>query len=94
MKDLCISPEFLKLLLDEKLSPLYNLSPFLVPDLPDDGSWEKRFLGSPFPENIEDIDHENERHNVSEMEREPITETLNERSAFEAMIVEMEKTQA
>ncbi|XP_058732484.1 heat stress transcription factor A-8-like [Vicia villosa] len=94
LKDLCISSEFLKLLLDEKLSPLDNHSPFLVPDLPDDGSWEKLFLGSPFPENTEDTDHENERHNVSEMEMEPITETPNERSAFEAMIVEMEKTQA
>ncbi|CAL5213058.1 unnamed protein product [Lathyrus oleraceus] len=94
MKDLCISSEFLKLLLDEKLSPLDNHSPFLVPDLPDDGSWEKLFLGCPFPENVEDTDHENERHNVSEMEMEPITETPNERSAFEAMIVEMEKTQA
>ncbi|CAI8619949.1 unnamed protein product [Vicia faba] len=94
MKDLCISSEFLKLLLDEKLSPLDNHSPFLVPDLPDDGSWEKLFLGSPFPENDEDTDHENERHNVSEMEMEPMLETPSERSAFEAMIVEMEKTQA
>lgn len=95
LKDLCISSEFLKLLLDEKLSPLDNPSPFLVPDFPDDGSWEQLFLGSPFLENAENTDHENEGATVSGMEMEPtISEMPNERSAFEAMIVEMEKTQA
>ncbi|XP_058757301.1 heat stress transcription factor A-8-like, partial [Vicia villosa] len=94
LKDLCINYKFLKLLLDEKLSPLNNHSQFFVSDLPDDGLWEKLFLGSPFHKNIEDTDHEKERHNVSEMEMEHIKETPSERSAFEAMIVEMEKTQA
>lgn len=95
LKDLCISSEFLKLLLDEKLSPLDNHSPFLVPDFPDDGSWEKLFLGSPFLKNAEDTDHGNKEHTVSGLEMEPtISATPNERSAFEAMIIEMENTHA
>lgn len=95
LKDLCISSEFLKVLLDEKVSPLDNHSPFLLPDLPDDGSWEQLFLGSPFLENIEDTDHENEEPTVGGMEMEAtIPETPNEHSRiFESMIMEMEKTQ-
>lgn len=96
LKDLCISSEFLKLLLDEKLCPLDNHSPFLLPDLPDDGSWEHLFLGSPIVGNVEDTDHESEEPIVSGMEMEPtISETPIEKSqAFESMIVEMEKTLA
>ncbi|KAG5058880.1 hypothetical protein AAZX31_05G225500 [Glycine max] len=94
LKDLCISSEFLKVLLDEKLSPLENHSPFLLPDLPDDGSWEQLFLGSPFLGNIQDSKNESEGHTNSGMEMEPtISETPNENSrTFESMIVEMEKT--
>ncbi|KAL2342412.1 hypothetical protein Fmac_003697 [Flemingia macrophylla] len=95
LKDLCISSEFLKVLLDEKLSPLESHSPFLLPDLPDDGSWEQLFVGSPFLGNTEDSNKESEGHTDSEMEMEPITsETLNENSrTFESMVVEMEKAQ-
>ncbi|KAJ1437860.1 Winged helix-like DNA-binding domain superfamily [Sesbania bispinosa] len=95
LKDLCISSDFLKVLLDEKLCPLDNHSPFLLPDLPDDGSWEQLFVNSPFLGNIEDTDHENEGSTVNGMEMEPaISETPNEKSlTFESMIVEMEKTQ-
>ncbi|BAT72706.1 hypothetical protein LR48_Vigan325s004600 [Vigna angularis] len=93
-KDLCISSEFMKVLMDEKLSPLENHSPFLLPDLPDDGSWEQLFLGSPFLGNIEDSNKESEERTDSGMEMEPIiSETPNENSrTFESMIVEMEKT--
>lgn len=95
LKDLCISSEFLKLLLDEKLCPLDNHSPFLVPDLPDDGSWEQLFLGSPILKNVEDTDRENEEQTVSDMEMDHIiSEALNETSDFEAMIMEMENTHA
>lgn len=95
LKDLCISSEFLKVLLDEKLSPLENHSPFLVPDLPDDGLWEQLFLGSPFLGNTEDSNKESEGRTDNEMEMEPITsETPNEYSrTFESMVVEMEKAQ-
>ncbi|CAJ1936749.1 unnamed protein product [Sphenostylis stenocarpa] len=95
LKDLCISSEFLKVLLDEKLCPLENHSPFLLPDLPDDGSWEQLFLGSSFLGNIEDSNKESEGSAAdSGMDMEPtISETPNENSrTFESMIVEMEKS--
>ncbi|TKY60995.1 Heat stress transcription factor A-8 [Spatholobus suberectus] len=93
LKDLCISSEFLKVLLDEKLTPLENHSPFLLPDLPDDSLWEQLFLGSPFLGNIQDSNKENEGHADSGMGMEPtISKTPNENSqTFESMIVEMEK---
>lgn len=93
LKDLCISSEFLKVLLDEKLSPLENHSPFLLPDLPDDGSWEQLFLGSPFLGNIQGSNKESEGRTNCGTEMEPaISETPNENyQTFESMIVEMEK---
>ncbi|KAK7398852.1 hypothetical protein VNO78_10026 [Psophocarpus tetragonolobus] len=93
LKDLCISSEFLKVLLDEKLSPLENHSPFLLPDLHDDGSWEQLFLGSPFLGNIQDSNKESEGHTETGMEMEPtISESPNENyRTFESMIVEMER---
>ncbi|XP_061345108.1 heat stress transcription factor A-8 isoform X2 [Gastrolobium bilobum] len=95
LKDLCISSEFLKVLLDEKLCPLENHTPFILPDLPDDSSWEQLFLGSPFLGNIKDSNRENEEPTISGMEMEPtISETQKKNlKTFEAMIVEMEKTQ-
>ena len=91
LKDLCISSEFLKVLMDEKLSPLENHPPFLLPDLPDDGSWEQLFLGSPFLQNTDEAD----KPTVSGMEIEPIThEDQTEKSqSFESLILEMEKTE-
>jgi len=93
LKDLFISSEFMKVLLDEKLCPLENHSPFLLPDLPDDGSWEQLFLGSPFLGNVEDSNKESEGPTDSGMEMEAtISETPNENSrTFESMMVEMEK---
>ncbi|KAK7358214.1 hypothetical protein VNO77_00139 [Canavalia gladiata] len=94
LKDLCISSEFLKVLLDEKLCPLENHSPFLLQDLPDDGLWEQLFLGSPFLGNVQDSNNENEEHTVTGMEMEPtISETPDENcQTFESMLVEMDKT--
>ena len=95
LNDLRISSEFLKVLMDEKLCPLENHSQFLLPDLPDDGSWEQLFLGSPILENIDDSNQESEGPTVSGMETEPTTyEAQNEKSqSFESLIVEMEKTE-
>ncbi|ESW32438.1 hypothetical protein PHAVU_002G322700 [Phaseolus vulgaris] len=94
LKDLCISADFMKVLLDEKLCPLESHSPFLLPDLPDDGSWEQLFLGSSFLGNIEDSSKESEGHTDSGMEIEPtISDIPDENSrAFESMVVEMERT--
>ncbi|XP_027342311.1 heat stress transcription factor A-8 [Abrus precatorius] len=93
LKDLCISSEFLKVLQDEKLCPLENHSPFLLPDLPDDGSWEQLFLGSPFLANIQDSNNDSEGCPVSGTEMEPIISETPDESCrtFESMIVEMEK---
>ncbi|KAK7251663.1 hypothetical protein RIF29_35047 [Crotalaria pallida] len=92
LKDFSISSEFLKVLMDEKLSPLDNLSPFLLPDLPDDGSWEQLFQGSPFLENIEDFNHEIEEPTDSGMDIETtVSDTSNEESqSFESLIEELE----
>ncbi|CAL0313808.1 unnamed protein product [Lupinus luteus] len=95
LKDYCISSEFLKVLMEEKLSPLDNHSPFLLPDLPDDGSWEQLFRGSPILENDDDFNQESKEPTVSEMDIETtIPETSNEESqTFESLIEELEKTQ-
>ncbi|MED6204485.1 hypothetical protein PIB30_009490 [Stylosanthes scabra] len=84
LKDLRISSEFLKVLMDEKLSPLENHSPFLLPDLPDDdASWEQLFLATPFLENTDDHSKETEKP----------TTPQDQTQSFESLILEMEKTE-
>ncbi|XP_059448957.1 heat stress transcription factor A-8 [Corylus avellana] len=44
MKDFFLNADFLKMLMDEKMCSLDNHAPFILPDLPDDGSWEQLLM--------------------------------------------------
>lgn len=68
LKDYFINSDFLKVLMDEKSCQLENHSPFILPDLPDDSSWEQLLLDSPFSENVEDSNLESDRPSDSGME--------------------------
>ncbi|PON67391.1 Heat shock transcription factor [Parasponia andersonii] len=55
MQDFFLNSDFMKVLMDEKLSPLETHAPFILPELSDDdGSWEQLLLASPFRENSQD----------------------------------------
>ncbi|EEF34832.1 heat stress transcription factor A-8 [Ricinus communis] len=64
IKDSFLSPDFMKLLMDENLSSFETLAPFILPEFPDDGAWEQLLLASSFSQNVEeskrDADAENE----------------------------------
>ncbi|KAJ7954375.1 Heat shock transcription factor [Quillaja saponaria] len=95
LKDFFINSEFLEVLMDEKLSPLDNHSPFILPDLPDDGAWEQLLLDSPFLEKGEDSVLEGEVPIDNGMEMEPIIpETPIKKSQdFELLVAQLENTQ-
>ncbi|MED6210358.1 hypothetical protein PIB30_063388 [Stylosanthes scabra] len=85
LKDLRISSEFLKVLMDEKLSPLENHSPFLLPDLPDDdASWEQLFLPTPSLETEKPTTPEDQTQSfeslILEMEKTEETDALELRA--------------
>ncbi|OAY29330.1 heat stress transcription factor A-8 isoform X2 [Manihot esculenta] len=67
-KDSFLSPDFMKLLMDENLSSFENHIPFIPPELYDDGAWEKLLLASPFLQNVEDTKQDAERPTDTENE--------------------------
>jgi len=94
-KDFFLSPDFLKMLTDEKLCSLDTHAPFMLPDSPDDGAWEQLLLDSPFLENDEDRKMDDEKLIDSEMEMES-TESksqLEMSQNFERLMEQMEKSQ-
>ncbi|XP_050275559.1 heat stress transcription factor A-8 [Quercus robur] len=94
-KDFFLSPDFLKMLTDEKLCSLDTHAPFMLPDSPDDGAWEQLLLDSPFLENDEDRKMDDEELIDSEMEMES-TESksqLEMSQNFERLMEQMEKCQ-
>jgi len=94
-KDFFLSPDFLKMLTDEKLCSLDTHAPFMLPDSPDDGAWEQLLLDSPFLENDEDRKMDDEELIDSEMEMES-TESksqLEMSQNFERLMEQMEKSQ-
>lgn len=95
MKDFFLSPDFLKMLMDEKSCSLDTHAPFMLPDSPDDGAWEQLLLASPFLENDEDRKMDDEELIDSEMEMES-TESksqLEMSQNFERLMEQMEKSQ-
>lgn len=60
MQDFFLNSDFMKVLMDEKLSSLETHGPFILPELTDDGSWEQLILASPFRESTEDRNNEEE----------------------------------
>lgn len=54
MSDFFLNSDFMKILMEEKVSPLENYTPFIVPDLMDDHAWEQLLLASPLSGNIKD----------------------------------------
>lgn len=96
MKDFFLNADFLKMLMDEKMCSLDNHAPFILPDLPDDGSWEQLLLASPFEKNTEDrkMDSEEPVDSAMEMEIES-TESGSQCETsqnFELLIKQMEKS--
>ncbi|KAJ9153024.1 hypothetical protein P3X46_026515 [Hevea brasiliensis] len=67
-KDSFLSPDFMKLLMDENSSLFENHAPFIPPELYDDGAWEKLFLASPFLQNVDDTKQDTERTTDTENE--------------------------
>jgi len=95
LKDFLLNADFFKMLTDEKLCSLDNHAPFILPDLPDDGSWEQLLLASPFLENTEDGKLDSEEHNDYELEMETAVSgsQLETSLEFELLIEQMEKSQ-
>ncbi|XP_037496841.1 heat stress transcription factor A-8-like [Jatropha curcas] len=58
-KDSFLSPDFVKLLMEENLS-FENHAPLALPELPDDSAWEQFLLATPFLRNIDDTKHDGE----------------------------------
>lgn len=95
LKDFLLNADFLKMLMDEKLCSLDNHAPFILPDLPDDGSWEQLLFASPFLVNTEDGKLDSEEHSDYELEMETSVSgsQLETSREFELLIEQMEKSQ-
>ncbi|KAJ4832166.1 hypothetical protein Tsubulata_039079 [Turnera subulata] len=96
MKDFFLNSDFVKLLMDENISPLENPSPFFLPELGDDGAWEQLLLASPFSENIEDTEKDGEEPTGAGTEMEitgPGNGTEFDESQNFEFVKEMEKSQ-
>lgn len=95
MKDFFMSPEFMKVLMDENLCSFENPAPFVLPELADDSAWEQLLLASPFLENIDDTKQESESPTDAEVEMgmtEPGAQ-VDRSQNFEFLIEQMEKSQ-
>ncbi|XP_030506759.2 heat stress transcription factor A-8 [Cannabis sativa] len=64
MQDFFLNSDFMKILMDEKLSPLETHSPFILPELADDNSWEQLLLASPFREDNKDTKDDEDTNNT------------------------------
>ncbi|XVE85595.1 hypothetical protein DITRI_Ditri17bG0103000 [Diplodiscus trichospermus] len=89
MKDFWMNIDFVKVLMDE------SHTPFIPPDLHDDGAWEKLLLGDAFLENNDDGNQDKEGPINSGMEMEVTgSGTHLERSrSFERLLQNMGKSQ-
>ncbi|XP_062113328.1 heat stress transcription factor A-8 [Humulus lupulus] len=63
-QDFFLNSDFMKILMDEKLSPLETHSQFILPELADDNSWEQLLLASPFRDNNKDPKDDEETNNT------------------------------
>ncbi|XWS34336.1 hypothetical protein CRYUN_Cryun21dG0030900 [Craigia yunnanensis] len=88
-KDFWMNIDFVKVLMDE------SHTPFIPPDLHDDGAWEKLLLGNAFLENNEDGNQDNESPTNSGMEME-VTGSgthLEKSRSFELLLQNMGQSQ-
>lgn len=91
--DFVVNPDFMKMLMDEKLSSLESHAPYILPDIPDDGAWEQLFSASPFLENIEGTKEDGKEPVDSIMEVETAADELDESQNFHAYREQMKKSQ-
>ncbi|BBG94602.1 heat shock transcription factor A8 [Prunus dulcis] len=93
MNDFVVNPDFMKMLMDEKLSSLENQAPYTLPDVSDDGAWEQLLLASPFLEDIEAAKEDGKETVDSRMEVESTASELQESQNFDTLIEQMKKSQ-
>ncbi|KAB2624145.1 heat stress transcription factor A-8 [Pyrus ussuriensis x Pyrus communis] len=93
MEDFVVNPDFMKMLMDEKSSPVETHAPYTLPDISDDGAWEQFLLASPFLENIEGTKEDGEEPADARMEVEPIVSDLDESQKFDYFVEQMKKSQ-
>ncbi|TYH33019.1 hypothetical protein ES332_D13G029800v1 [Gossypium tomentosum] len=88
-KDFWMNIDFVKVLMDE------SHTPFIPPDLHDDGAWEKLLLGNTFLENNDDGNQDKQIPMNSGMDMEVTdSETHSEKScSFEQLLKNMGKSQ-
>lgn len=91
MKDFFVNSDFMKMLMDDKLSPRENHAPFILPDADvDDNAWEKLLLTSYLLENIEGTKEERkEPDDDSSMEVESTAAELDESENFDSLLEQM-----
>ncbi|KAL6192606.1 hypothetical protein ACLB2K_033692 [Fragaria x ananassa] len=96
MKDIFGNSDFVKMLMDDKLSPRENHAQFILPDADvDDNSWEKLLLTSYWLENNQNIEgakEERKEPDDSRMEVESTAAKLNESRNFDSLIEQMDKS--
>ncbi|KAL6187557.1 hypothetical protein ACLB2K_038955 [Fragaria x ananassa] len=96
MKDIFGNSDFVKMLMDDKLSPRENHAQFILPDADvDDNSWEKLFLTSYLLENNQNIEgakEERKEPDDSRMEVESTAAELNGSGNFDSLIEQMDKS--
>ncbi|KAM0983368.1 hypothetical protein TB2_010714 [Malus domestica] len=93
MEDFVVNADFMKMLMDEKLSPVENHDPYTLPDISDDGAWEQLLLGGPFLENIEGTMENVEEHADTRMEVESIVSDPDDSHNFDYLVEQMKKSQ-
>lgn len=93
MNDFVVNPDFMKMLMDEKLSSLENQAPYTLPDISDDGAWEQLLLASPFLEDTEATKEDGKETVDSRMEVESTASELQESQNFDTLIEQMKKSQ-
>ncbi|XVE91811.1 hypothetical protein REPUB_Repub01dG0043700 [Reevesia pubescens] len=86
MKDFWMNIDFVKVLMDE------SHTPFIPPDLHDDGAWEKLLLANPFLENNDDGNLDKEDSSM-EMEVTGSGTHLEKSRSFELLLENMGKSQ-
>ncbi|CAK7326832.1 unnamed protein product [Dovyalis caffra] len=93
LKDFFVSPDFMELLMDDNLG-FENHAPFALPELADDGAWEKLLLANPFVENIKDTKPDSEEPTDAETDTgTAVLGTQLDRSQnLECSIEQMEKS--
>ncbi|KAK9935401.1 hypothetical protein M0R45_022504 [Rubus argutus] len=93
MKDFFMNSDFMKMLMDDKLSPRENQAPFILPDADvDDNAWEKLLLTSYLLENIEGAKEERKEPDDSRMEVESTVAELDESENFDSLLEQMKES--